>query len=1362
MPLSPDLPAVTPGKSLFSRHFLENHLPALPEWAEDAQPVYERLSALWERAQRFGPNWNESQTEQEFLRPALELLGWSFIPQTTSRRGNLARPDYALFRDAAAKDEAYPLKNNEDAFYSRSLAIAEAKHWGRPLSHQSADGRDQWDRQTNPSHQMVSYLIGTRCPWGILTNGQLWRLYSREASSTASEFYEVDLGAVFAAPPEQRLDDLKLWWLFFRRAAFIPDAQGLNFVQRVASGSASYARKVSDTLKELVYREVMPEVAAGFIAYRREQLGIATETKEGLAEIYRASLALLYKLLFILYAEARQLLPVDNPAYQEESLTRMAKEFADRIDRRAPISEATHATGRYDRLLALFHRIDRGDPALGVPRYDGGLFNPETPENRFLEQHRLSDRAVAKAVDLLVRDAGQPVDYGYISVRNLGSIYEGLLENRLEIVRAPDGSPTTRVELVNDRGVRRATGSYYTPDDIVDYIVRQTLGPVLDERAGQFSQAMDRIAELRRDLHRTSDSGAIGILRQELETAELAAREAFLGIKVCDPAMGSGHFLVNAVDFLTDGIIGRMQRYHDEHRDVLWEWNPIQRLINRVRDEITAEMARQGITVDAARLDDTSLLTRLVMKRCVYGVDLNRMAVELAKLSLWLHSFTVGAPLSFLDHHLRWGNSLIGTDVRTVQAALTGQVQVKKVTTGSRRLAEGRGEAARETASGFQFDLFGGPFAGLLGLTAVMIEVAARSDATLADVRQSAEEFDALQKNLTPYKRALDLWVSRYFGNTNADALLTLHGSDLLLSLRGERPLDRAWNPVVEKARKLWEEKRFFHWDLEFPEVFVDLARRDWAENPGFDAVIGNPPYDVLAEKERREDLSSEMKYVEAEEVFNPALGGKLDLYRLFIARKVQRTTEYGHVGVIIPMSVLADQQTAALRRFLLTQTTLLRVHAFPQKDDPARRVFSEAKLPTCVLIIRKSMSDGADFQVIVHPGRQLDEVSGRFSWSRADALLLDDDFLPIPLLSSDMAVKLVRKVCAGTNMRRMGTVCPTYQGEINETTLASLLSTDPNSGPRVLRGGNVQRYELLSEPKQGETKYLNVSKYELMTGGERGKHTQMPRIGYQRNAALDNWRRLIASPLPQPSYCFDSISYFVARDRTQAMAYLALLNAQLMEWRFRLTSTNNHVSTSELAALPIYRFTFSTSRDDRVRLAKEGRLIYEECLRGDSCAVLAFVDTQLLPSEGAAARSDVVHDLLAYLAEQMIAMNVAKQAEMKGFLTWLARHIGAPLDSLNNKTVLLNYLGDYQKGEPSATLEQMLRVLNQNKARLSVDPDERAFQERLQAEHDASLAKLLPLKQRLAGTDRLIDQIVYRLYGLTEDEIAIVEGRHS
>ena len=413
-----------------------------------------------------------------------------------------------------------PIRAHDDPFYTRALAIAEAKYWGRPLSRKDASGRDAWKTDNNPSHQMVSYLVGTRCPWGILTNGRTWRLYSREVSSTASEFYEVDLGLIFdfldpdGGPTPEQTADFKRWALFFRRDAFVPDAQGRTFVRRVHEGSATYAREISDKLKELVFDEVMPEIAAGFVAYRRGQLGIGEETAESLGQVYRASLSLLYKLLFVLYAEARSLLPVDNPDYWEESLTRMARRFAERLDRGLAISDATHATGRYDSLLALFRRIDQGDPSLGVPRYDGGLFNPATPENRFLAGHKLSDRAVARAVDILVRDAGQPVDYAYISVRNLGSIYEGLLENRLTMTdegrKTNDESasvfgPSSLVVLVNDKGERKLTGSFYTPDFIVEYNVSQTLDPILDERAARFTAAMDRIAAIRRKLRQALD-----------------------------------------------------------------------------------------------------------------------------------------------------------------------------------------------------------------------------------------------------------------------------------------------------------------------------------------------------------------------------------------------------------------------------------------------------------------------------------------------------------------------------------------------------------------------------------------------------------------------------------------------------------------------------------------------------------------------------------------------------------------------------------------------------------------------------------------------------------------------------------------
>ena len=319
-------------KTLFSRYYLDHRLSEQPEWSEDVLPTLEKLRELWKKAARFGDKWNEAQTEREFIQPILEIMGWSLIVQPTAGKGaRVTRPDYALFADEASKQEAYPFQGDDDAFYLRALVIGEAKHWGRPLSQKDTSGRATWKAESNPSHQMVSYLVGTRTEWGILTNGMVWRLYSREVSSTASEYYEIDLGELFyflpegIPPSQEQIDLFKRWWLFFRKAAFTRRDEARPFVQRVHEGSTTYAHEISDKLKELVFEEVMPEIAAGFVAYRHEQMGITEETPEALQEIYRGSLSLLYKLLFLLYAEARGLLPMDNQDYRANSLTEMAR-----------------------------------------------------------------------------------------------------------------------------------------------------------------------------------------------------------------------------------------------------------------------------------------------------------------------------------------------------------------------------------------------------------------------------------------------------------------------------------------------------------------------------------------------------------------------------------------------------------------------------------------------------------------------------------------------------------------------------------------------------------------------------------------------------------------------------------------------------------------------------------------------------------------------------------------------------------------------------------------------------------------------------------------------------------------------------
>ena len=377
-------------------------------------------------------------------------------------------------------------------------------------------------------------------------------------------------------------------------------------------------------------------------------------------------------------------------------------------------------------------------------------------------------------------------------------------------------------------------------------------------------------------------------------------------LKVLDPAMGSGHFLVEAVDFICDRILGEREGFLRA-----FPWNPVTKYLQDTREAIIAEMERQGVTVDTGRLTDINLLKRHVLKRCVYGVDLNPMAVELAKVSLWLDCFTIGAPLSFLDHHLKCGNSLIGSTVQDVQAEL----------------------APREKQT---ISMFGGPFQGLLSATATIEELRRIPDATVEQAERSHSLFTDFEKTQHPYKFALDIWVSQHFGNDHARDYLTLAGADLVDQIRsGGRGLSSEYRKAISLAGEISNQKRFFHWDLEFPEAFVDLDGGRWKrkEDQGFDAVVGNPPYDVLASKELGYDVSEDLGYFRNTPAYTPAARGKINQYKLFICRAIALTSSRGALAFITPMALLGDDQARGVRQLILTGTGLKSVESFPQKD---------------------------------------------------------------------------------------------------------------------------------------------------------------------------------------------------------------------------------------------------------------------------------------------------------------------------------------------------------------------------------------------------------------------------------------------
>lgn len=1342
---------------LFSDHFLNKRLPTeSPYWTSEkaaAQTAFDKILVQYKKFTSTYKHPHEAQTEDDFIRPVLGLLGYSYIVQTPLKhKGKFNQPDYSLFADENTKKAAGSLKVKEqEAFYSKALAICDAKYWGRPLDIKLTDKRDTYTN-TNPSFQIVNYLVGANVDWGILTSGKLWRFYYQKASSRSSNFYEIDLEDLLLRGYSEAF---LYFFLFFRKEAFIKDSHGKSFLDQVLEGSTHYATELSDLLKEKVFEEIFPHLARGFLHYRKTGMGIQAETDETLKEIYNGTLTLLYRLLFILYAEDRDLLLVKEKAYRHYSLANIKEKVAELRDKKATLSEIS--TDLWSDLDTLFKIIDVGDPKLNVPTYNGGLFSQKNPKNDFLKANKVPDPWLAEALDHLTREiaeeSGKPqfIDYSELEVRHLGSIYEGLLEFYLKIadedkalvrekgreVYKPLAEVKNPKEIVkegqlyleNDRHERKSTGSYYTPDYIVKYIVQNAVGPVLEEKLGKVEKLFTEISSLNAKAKRATVSRAAQM--DHLKTKQQQATDELFSLKVLDPAMGSGHFLVETVDFLSDHII----KFLNQHPD-----NPILEEIENLRSTILNDLKKKGISIDEQKLTPTNLVRRMVMKRCIYGVDLNPMAVELAKLSLWLHSFTLGAPLSFLDHHLKCGNSLIGTTVETVKGSME---EVKVGEEGRYVDWEGREKVVPEQKAMY---LFGSQFAGLLSATELMRQVGELTDSTFEEVQESQKKYEKAADALKPFKLILDLWTSEHFGNKAAQRFLT-HGGDVEAFLKGNSRMPEKISKLRQETEKISQTKRFFHWELEFPEVFYEGAREK--ENPGFDAVIGNPPYDVVSEKEQQRDVEPEKSFLMSSQVFSSAVGGKLNLYRLFVALAVNLAHYSGQNGFIVPMALLGDSQAKPLRENLLKHHRLRVVEAFPQKDDPRDRVFFDAKLSTCVYMLEKS--EPRRFSVRIHPGRDILDTSPRIMVSIEDLTRFDPHNFSIPcypkMAAADFALAV--KLASASAGATLADSAPSQQGEVNLTTHAEFLSDQP-IGPIVLRGAHVGRYIFNEQPKQGEPKYLSVPEF-LEAHGRDTKafdHRHI-RVGYQRGSAIDNWRRIIATVIEAGNFCSDTINYIVKPRELNLFAVLAVLNSSLWEWRFRLTSTNNHVNAYEIDMMPMRRINFTTPKNERARLLERAETLYDRCLaKEDVFCVTGFVDHCLKqkPEE-----ADVAHDLLAFLAEQMIEMNKEKQAETKGFLEWLEANIGAKVEGLKNKTKISAYHEE--------SFEDLLEILKENRKALKVNPANKDFYDPLKDAFQKSLAKLTPLKANLDITDRLIDLIVYRLYGLTEEETAIVGG---
>jgi len=955
----------------------------------------------------------------------------------------------------------------------------------------------------------------------------------------------------------------------------------------------------------------------GYLSHKKNRL----DPEKDLEKCKEQSLILLYRLLFAMYGEDRGLLPYrTNRVYRENrSLSRLRDQVAEQIDkfRESGGQYEPNSQNLLDDLTLLFDLIDRGGKRYGVPAYNGGLFDSQ--ENEFLSKKEIEDNYIARVIDGLSRapdtehpDAGLfRVDYRDLSIQHLGHIYEGLLELKPQFAKEemivvqkkkrqrfeekvipcsqklPKGFEQTQIRyqsgevfLVTDKGERRATGSYYTPNHIVDHIVMQTLGPICQEVNKKLeTEIKETNTQLKKSRGRNKE-----LLSEKLVRLRSDFDDRILRLRILDPAMGSGHFLLRACQYLAEEI---------------------------------ATNPNTGDPVADQLQEDESILTfwkRQIVEHCIYGVDINILAVELAKVALWLETAAIDQPLTFIDHHLRHGNSLVGGRIEDI-----------------------------------------GTFPGLENLPLFEQQVNSRLPSLLDGLKQISEKpsdtRNQVKEKVNIYRKAVDavrkpfvhvgnIWCATFFLEkanqiTPAQynkALQTLSVPAKHRSVRRERWFQKA----IETANRA--DVAAFNWELEFPEVFFDFSGR--REEAGFDAVVANPPYDVISEKETGHDLTSFKEFLKAQLVYKPSFRGKNNYYKLFICLALALLREGGRMGFITPMAVLGDDQAADIRRKIFEIGAFTSIEAFPQKDNSARRIFPEAKLSTAVFSLLKTEDEklkSQKFESRVQPRKYIEEDSPKLTLTTADIPLYDPENLTVVSCSQedwDIAIKIM----GNGRLKRLRDFAESFQGEVNETNdrKAGRISYDSGDGPEAMRGAHLCLYAL-REASQGTPLYVKTDEF-LARANKNSKalHHKYPRIGFQRKSPQNNFRRLIASPIQRGTFLVESISYIPEHLSSIPLeVILAIFNSKLADWYFRLGSTNAMVGEYQVKNLPCPMFTEQgTSADERMR---------EAALSAIRIGNLNNVFEVLKPGVEEPPFSAAVRDTIVALVHQIIRLEQAR-----------------------------------------------------------------------------------------------------------------------
>ena len=641
-------------------------------------------------------------------------------------------------------------------------------------------GSDRFN-SLSPVNYALAKADSENLPYVIVVQGNRLRLYATS----------VDVGVGRRGRTETFIDcqpsllsgqDLAYVWLLYSAEALAVEGS----LSEILDGSHRFAGNLAKQLRERIYEKVMPVLAQGIATARN----IDRPDQKELKRTYEMASTVLFRLLFVAYAEDRDLLPYRfNDGYRRRSLKNKAQEFAKYIQEETPISVGD---SHWQEISVLWKAIAVGNTELGIPAYDGGLFSEDPSVSNVgadIAKLTLPNSVFEEALRaLLVIETDErilgPVDFRSLGVREFGTIYEGLLESELALaetdltidkkgiftpakndkyVEVKEGG----IYLHNRSGIRKASGSYYTKSFAVEHLLNNALEPALTNHFKRL---------------------------EKMDDAEAA--EAFFDFRVADIAMGSGHFLISAIDRIEKRMADFLTK-----RKILGVYQELSELRSSAMSEL-------GDLAETMIIEDGQLLRRLIARRCIYGVDLNALSVQLAKLSVWIHTFVPGLPLSMLDHTMVHGNSLVGIGtINDVQKKL---------------------KEASDTVSLYAVDVD-----SLLGAAAAPLRRLGKiNDATLKDINAARQARKEAKEAISSTEALCDLITARSISTDEKVIGFQLEEWD-------KRKDDLETVEIIRTARKDLEGLDVLHFPVAFPEVFL-------RDRSGFDVILGNPPWDKI------------------------------------------------------------------------------------------------------------------------------------------------------------------------------------------------------------------------------------------------------------------------------------------------------------------------------------------------------------------------------------------------------------------------------------------------------------------------------------------------------------------------------------